>query len=98
MRTTNKEIVITSTIVNNVRIVKEMLIVITEDKVNGSISVDVGLYSENNELEKIENYVIKGAYYDLLMSESPNFAPNKPLNEYREEDLWYIIDLISGAD
>lgn len=41
-----------------------------------------------------EEYEISGEWYELLMSESPKFAPGKPVNEYREADLWHVISLI----
>lgn len=75
---------------------------------------EITLINENKSLEEIEvmvkykdisgnvigndRYYIKEDNYTLIMSQSPNFAPNKPINEYREIDLWYIIDLIRNTE
>lgn len=50
--------------------------------------------NSSGEVIGTEEYEISGTWYDLLMSESPEFAPGKPANEYRETDLWHIIELI----
>ncbi|MER2057237.1 MAG: hypothetical protein ABTA16_00355 [Niallia sp.] len=48
-----------------------------------------------NDLESSDGTttIIEGEYYDLLMSQSSEFTEGKPLNDYREHDLWYVIDL-----
>ncbi|MEF2243968.1 hypothetical protein V1L65_03380 [Paenibacillus sp. IITD108] len=51
---------------------------------------------EQDEVIRSEQVAISGTMYELLMSENPSFAPNKPQNEYREVDIWYIVDLIRG--
>ena len=58
------------------------------------IEVEIAQYdSDLYEVAK-QRYTIDGDKYELLMSESPDFAPGKPKNDYREDDLFYIIDLI----
>ncbi|MBZ9536274.1 hypothetical protein KGR20_19040 [Cytobacillus oceanisediminis] len=75
-----------------------------------AVSSQFGYVNRSNELRMIaceviyfdinggeisrESYTISGEYFDLLMSESPDFAPGKPLNDYRENDLWYVITLM----
>lgn len=58
------------------------------------IAVTINLKNKNGDVVKTESYEIIGEHYDLLMSESPGFADGKPANEYRESDLWYIIDML----
>lgn len=70
----------------------------SEDKVERCVFVRVSYYDENGKSLSTERYNITEENYDLLVSESPEFAPGKPANEYRENDLWYVIDLMSGGD
>lgn len=72
----------------------EYIVVCYENKDNKYVSVVVNYLDENNIVIGEKRFDITGDHYDLLMSESPDFAPGKPLNEYREVDLFYIIDLI----
>lgn len=60
---------------------------------SNSVSVHVKYYDDNNNELSNENYDIVGERYEMLMSESPPFAPGKPANEFRREDLWYFVDL-----
>lgn len=43
--------------------------------------------------------IIKPAklYYTDLMSANPTWAPNKPANTFRKEDLWHFVDLLRQA-
>ncbi|WP_331697658.1 hypothetical protein [Paenibacillus sp. IITD108] len=61
-----------------------------------TIEVLIHLKDEQDEVIRSEQVAISGTMYELLMSENPSFAPNKPQNEYREVDIWYIVDLIRG--
>jgi hypothetical protein len=67
---------------------------INESKLNKKISVTILFMNEANEVLQTEIIEIIDEKYELLMSESPDFAIGKPFNEYREEDLWHIVDLI----
>nr|WP_156736281.1 hypothetical protein [Mycobacterium sp. E3298] len=72
----------------------EEITAILEDKTVRKVSVMI-LYTRGDGSEiETKTYDIVGGNYGLLMSESPDFAPGKPLNEYREDDLWYIIGLM----
>lgn len=73
---------------------KQEIIAISEDKNLKTINVKANYYDESGEFVSESNFIIEGDAYDLIMSEAPTFAPNKPLNEYREEDLWHIIDTL----
>lgn len=42
--------------------------------------------------QQFNEYEIDGADFDALMSEKPPWAPNKPGNTFRKEDLWNVID------
>lgn len=59
-------------------------------------SIRVGLVYKDREGEIIyrQAYIISEGFYTLIMSESPDFAPGKPANEYREVDIWHIIDML----
>jgi len=63
------------------------------DKDNKTILATVKWVADGKVLGT-KQYTISGDNYDLLMSASPVFAPNKPQDDFREEDLWYVINLI----
>ena len=44
--------------------------------------------------QQFSTYEIKDADLAELMSESPSWAPGKPADTYRNEDLWVFIDRI----
>lgn len=75
-------------------ITKEEFEEIFENKVYKTIIVSIKQYDSDDYLVRNIKQTIDGDKYDLLMSESPEFAEGKPENEYREVDLWHIIDLI----
>lgn len=92
MRVINiKETVTVSKIVE-----QESIIKISENKLKRTIDVTLHVKCEGD-YEFDDSYLIDGEYYNMLMSESPTFARNKPANEYREQDLLYIIDLIRNS-
>lgn len=95
MRSSNRVIKVATSIVNDVSVSYEDFIEIYETKLLKKIDVRIGYFDKDNNLLDGVNTAITEGYYDLLMSESPDFAPGKPLNEYRETDLWHVIDLIS---
>jgi hypothetical protein len=72
----------------------EELVSIMETKLNRLVQVRVHIKDGHGEVIQNEAFDISDENYDLLMSESPSFAPGKPLNEYREQDIWHVIDLI----
>ncbi|WP_220387728.1 hypothetical protein, partial [Sporomusa ovata] len=88
---------VTKTVQEPVTIVKEDIVYIVESKDSNHIHVKLNLIGENGNIVQCEEYGIDGDNYVLLMSANPSFAPSKPENEYREEDIWYVIDLIRGA-
>lgn len=75
-------------------IVKEDFKEINENKLYKLISVTVQQFDNEDYMIREIQHTIEGDKYELLMSESPDFAAGKPKNEYREIDLWYVIDLI----
>lgn len=70
----------------------EELLTIAEDKQLGQVVVTVGYKNAEGTILGTEELAITGDNYELLTAESPSFTPGKPANEYREADLWYIID------
>ncbi|CDN44187.1 hypothetical protein [Paenibacillus sp. P22] len=61
------------------------------------VVVEIALLDENQVIATTKRYEITGDDYNLLMSASPDFALGKPAGEFREVDLWYIIDQIEKA-
>jgi hypothetical protein len=88
------EVTITEEVQNKYTATTEEMSTILEDKINKFITVEVIQRDVNKKLLRSLKYTIIGDNYDLIMSVSPSFAPNKLENEYRECDLWYIIDLL----
>jgi len=96
MRKVDKVITIQKISQKTETITQEVIDSIYEVKNLESITVTVSLINSVGDKVKSESHEIVGDNYRLLMSDSPNFAPNKPENEYREVDLWHVIDLINA--
>lgn len=96
MRSTNYELTYKKEIEVTNQIVTEKLSSITENKDNKTIEIIINGYDELGYIAKTEYIDIIGYNYDLIMSDKPSFAPSKPANEYREEDLWYMVDKIKS--
>lgn len=94
MRSINKSVTINQETVTAINIVRQQIVMINENKNNKIIEVVVESYDIEGHLADSQFIKISSDMYDLLMSESPDFAPGKPIDEYRESDLWYIIDMI----
>jgi hypothetical protein len=95
LRLTNKIITKTEIVPVTKTAVKEELSEIYENKTNQVINVTISYFDANGDDIDFKQLAIEGDDYYLLMSANPTFAPEKPENEYREVDLWYIIDQIS---
>lgn len=94
MRTCDKQVEVVETVKTIKTATQEELVVISEDKKMKNIFLKIELKDADNRVIQTKEIYIAGDYYVLLMSESPSFAIGKPANEYREEDLWYIVDLM----
>lgn len=75
--------------------ITEEIYLIEENKLNNTVVVRTVFKGIYGEVLSEMTYWITGDNYDKLMADSPEFAPGKPENEYREVDLWYIIDKIT---
>ncbi|MER2057309.1 MAG: hypothetical protein ABTA16_00715 [Niallia sp.] len=75
-------------------ITKEDVLTENKDSILKFIEVSIGQFDADQYKVAEDKYTIDGEKYELLMSESPDFAPGKPKDDYRKEDLYYIIDLI----
>ncbi|MFD2702800.1 hypothetical protein ACFSVM_20375 [Paenibacillus shunpengii] len=95
MRESEKTIKVTRATEINVPVAFEALEEIYESKPQSRIDVRIAYYDGTGGVLQSFNVTISGEHYHLLMSESPEFAPGKPANEYREIDLWKIIDQLS---
>lgn len=63
--------------------------------VGSHVYVMVGKVDSSGEFlvpQQYESYEITGDDFTELMSASPTWAPGKPANTYRNEDLWIFID------
>ena len=66
------------------------LTLMVADLVNGKLTID--------HRSMPERLVIAGDAYAELLSNSPEWNPNKDENYYNESDLWHIIEMIeTGA-
>ncbi len=88
------EVSVSEQIENKYTATSEELVTINENKIYRNISVEVHQKDMNGRILQNLTYFIQGENYDLIMSANPDFAPNKLENEYREIDIWHIIDSI----
>lgn len=93
MRTVNYSIEKIVSQMGSINITTEEIIRITEDKNNKYVYCEFAISSDSGIVDTRE-ITITGEDYELLMSSNPEFAPNKPANEYREVDIWHMVDLI----
>lgn len=73
---------------------REAFLIISENKVLKEIFLTIGIYDAAGGLLRKDQYLISGKHWDVLMASSPPEFLSKPENEYRESDLWHIVDLI----
>jgi hypothetical protein len=92
MRATN--MTFTQTMPVTKQAVSEDIIYKEEDKNAQYVAVTLEYKDADGNVLATKREEIIGEYFQLLMSEAPDFAPGKPANEYREQDLYYVIDMI----
>lgn len=66
------------------------VIVGTGVEVNGTFIFDIP--------QQYHSYEIRGREYKALISHKPSWAPNKPKDTFRKEDLWTVIDALSNKE
>lgn len=98
MRTIQKELIKTQATAYTVNATSETIATINENKNSKSVVVSTEYRDENGIVLGTESVVITGGDYELLMQANPSYAPQKQINEYRESDLWHIIDLIRSRN
>lgn len=76
--------------------VNKDLLSYTVYKKNKYVEADVGYFDVNNQQIGSIRFLVNNDRYELLMSESPEFAPGKPAGDFRKDDLFYIIDLMEN--
>jgi hypothetical protein len=75
-----------------VDVVIERIANIYEDKLSSNITVTIqSLDSEGAVVSEKQKCIVAEAY-NILLSANPDFAPGKPENEYREADIFYVLD------
>jgi len=89
-----KTVLVTEQVQNEYTATSEEFSTILENKSNQYIAVTVNQKDLNNRVLLSYKYTIDGDKYAQIMSANPPFAPEKPANEYRESDLWHMVDLI----
>ncbi|WP_419885176.1 hypothetical protein [Paenibacillus sp. B-A-8] len=94
MRGINQEITVTKESTITYTATSERIVGINENKNSQVVYVQIELSSSDGTVLKEESLVITDADYDLLMQGNPSYAPQKPVNEYRESDIWHIVDLV----
>lgn len=94
MREILKTVMVIEEVQNSYTATSEELDAILENKTNKYITVTVNQRDLNGRILIVYKYTIDGDRYTQIMSDRPAFAPDKPTNEYREVDLWYMIDQI----
>lgn len=94
MRSINKEITVTKETTITYTASSERIVGINESKNSQVVYVQIELSSNEGTILREDGVVITGADYVLLMQGNPPYAPQKPINEYRESDIWHIVDLI----
>lgn len=76
--------------------VSEEIQSIYEHKVDKFVNVTTILRDAEGAPVRTRVHEIVGSFYDMLMSGLPDYAPGKPAHEYRESDLWHVIDLMAA--
>ncbi|MED3792311.1 hypothetical protein P4571_07640 [Niallia alba] len=90
----NKPITISRFVTETIIATSKDFTKVVKDKEKQVIEVEIRYIDVNgNEISR-ESYRIVGELYDLVMSQSPDFAEGKPADDFRDNDLWYIIDKI----
>ena len=83
------------------RTVTEVIVTITTDLINQEIQVTTG-YLDNDRIEKgsSRTAVIRGTGYTEFMSANPSWAPDKPADRFRSEDIFSYFDHVvsEGGD
>ena len=74
--------------------IKEEVLRYVWDSGSRYVNVTVIKLSKDDSILAEDSYVIVDDFYDLLISDSPEFAPGKPADEFRNDDLLYIVRLI----
>jgi len=69
-----------------------------EEVPNISVRVAVGQTDADGEFlvpQQFKTYLIEGDNYIELNGPPTSWSPDKPTGTYRNEDLWYFIDLLN---
>lgn len=74
--------------------VKEDFQYINHYKSNSYAEISTVFFNDKDEPIQHNYYEITGELYELLMSDSDMFPPGKIKGEFRDEDLWCIVDKI----
>ncbi|MBP2644069.1 MAG: hypothetical protein H6Q67_1956 [Firmicutes bacterium] len=72
------------------------LIKIVENSANSTVGVTCQ-YTLSDSTTTTKNYTIASDNYTLLMSANPSWATGKPANEWRKEDVWFLITYMDAG-
>jgi hypothetical protein len=92
VREVNYQVTCDKIVATTVDAVSERIANIYEDKLSKNITVTVQSLDIEGAVVKEEQKHIVADAYNMLMAANPDFAPGKPANEYRESDIFYILD------
>lgn len=96
MRVINESISLQQILVVERTAVSEEIVSIYEHQIDRFVNVTTTLRDAEGAIIQSRVHEIKGPFYDMLMAASSQDGPGKPENEYREFDLWRVIELIKS--
>ncbi len=81
----------------------EVLVAVSISYLHRTVEAGITFATEAGEqlipdMARIQYITLRGEWYDLLMSESPDWAPGKPAGSFREADVFQVLDLKAAAE
>ncbi|GKU81191.1 hypothetical protein [Niallia sp. NCCP-28] len=90
MRTVDVQVTLNKPVL--VHFTKEELKVKMIDYDNKRVTVITRYLNDEGETSEDQSTIFEDEEYELLMSQSEEFPLGKPLNDCREEDVFYMLD------
>jgi hypothetical protein len=72
----------------------EEVISYTVDFSLGGVYAILGVFDENHKVITNRLVNLGRAGFDLLMEANPTWAPNKPANNFRKEDIFTVMQIM----
>lgn len=96
MRNIDMDIEVVKQVTETIAVRYEEIESFSEIKSLKEVQVKLNYYNRDRQFMLSESYKIDGENYDLLMSTSDVFGEGKSQDEFRKDDLFYVIDTIRG--